>query len=131
MAFIEWNDSISVGDPEIDDDHRRLVQYVNEIYSAMTAGKGKDILGGLLAELVKDTQEHFEREEIIWKVGGYADFDRHKQQHVDLLHVVGEFKATYDQGTARLTLDVMNFMREWLMHHILTSDKPAAAAIAR
>jgi hemerythrin-like metal-binding protein len=131
MAFIEWHDSMSVGHPAIDDDHRRLIQYVNEMYSAMTAGKGQDILGGILAELVKDTQEHFEREEIVWKAGGYVDFDRHKQQHVDLLDMVGEFKAKYDQGTALLSLDVINFMRGWLTHHILNSDKAAAAAIAR
>jgi len=131
MGFIEWHDNMWVGHPAIDDDHRRLIQYVNELYSAMTAGKGKDILGGILAELAKDTQEHFEREESVWKAGGYVDFNRHKQQHVDLFQTVGEFKAKYDQGTARLSLDVMNFMREWLMHHILTSDKAAAEAIAR
>jgi len=131
MAFIEWQDSMSVGHPAIDDDHRRLIRYVDELYSAVTAGRCQDIVGGLLAELVKDTQEHFEHEESVWKAGGYVDLDRHKQQHADLLHTVGEFKAKYDQGTALLTLDVINFMCEWLTHHILTSDKVAAAAIAR
>jgi len=128
--FIEWNNNMSVGNPAIDRDHRALIQYVNEMHSAMAAGKGKEIVGSILAKLVKYTQEHFGREEVIWKAGGYADFDRHKQQHVDLLNTVAEFKGKYDKGAVLLTLDVMNFLRDWLTNHILKSDKAAAEAIA-
>jgi len=130
VAFIEWNNSMSIGNPSIDRDHRLLVQYVNEMHAALAAGQGKEILGNILAKLVKYTQEHFGREEILWKSGGYADFDRHKKMHVDLLHTVGQFKSKYDSGTALLSLEVMNFLRDWLTNHILKADKAAAAAIA-
>ena len=127
--FIEWNDSMSVNNPAIDRDHKTLVQYVNEMHVAMSAGKGKEIIGSILGKLVKYTQEHFGREEIIWKAGHYVDFDRHKQQHVDLLHTVAEFKGKFDSGSIALSVDVMNFLRDWLTNHILKSDKAAAAAI--
>jgi len=128
--FIEWNNSMSVGNPAIDQDHRTLIQYVNEMHSAMAAGKGKEIVGNILTKLVKYTQEHFGREEIIWKAGGYVDFDRHKQAHADLLRTVAEFKGKFDKGAVLLTLDVMNFLRDWLTNHILKADKAAAQAIA-
>jgi len=129
-TFIEWNDDMSVKNPTIDRDHRLLIQYVNEMYAAMGAGKGKDILGNILAKLVKYTQEHFQREEIIWKAGRYAEFDKHKQAHIDLLHTVTEFKGKHDKGDVLLTLDVMNFLRDWLTNHILKADMTAAEAIA-
>ena len=129
--FIEWNDNMSVGNPAIDRDHKMLVQYVNEMHAAMATGKGKDLLGVILGKLVKYTQEHFGREEIIWKAGHYVDFNKHKQQHVDLLHTVADFKKKFDSGSVALTLDVMNFLRDWLTNHILKSDKEAAVAIAR
>lgn len=121
---------MSVGNPVIDRDHRMLIQYVNEMHSAMGAGKGKEIVGSILAKLVKYTQEHFQREEAIWKIRQYVDFDKHKQLHVDLLHTVAEFKGKHDKGEVLLTLDVMNFLRDWLTNHILKADKAAAEAIA-
>ena len=121
---------MSVGNPSIDRDHRMLIQYVNEMHTAMAARQGKEIVGTILAKLVKYTHEHFGREEIIWKSGGLADLDRHKKLHVDLLRTVDQFKSKYDSGTAMLSLDVMNFLRDWLTNHILKTDKAAAAAIA-
>jgi hemerythrin-like metal-binding protein len=128
--FIEWSDSMSVSNPAIDRDHKMLIQYINEMHAAMSAGKGKEHLGAILGKLVKYTQEHFGREEIIWKAGHYAEFNKHKQQHVDLLHTVADFKGKFDSGALALSLDVMNFLRDWLTNHILKSDKAAAAAIA-
>ena len=129
MTLIEWDNNLSIGNPTIDRDHRVLIQDVNEMHSALAAGKGKQILRDILAKLVKDAQEHFGREEILWKSGGYADVDEHKQQHGALLYAGAEFQARYDKGTALLSLDVINFLVLWLMPHILESDKPAAAAI--
>ncbi|HUI25858.1 MAG TPA: chemotaxis protein, partial [Candidatus Kryptonia bacterium] len=60
----------------------------------------------------------------------YVDFDRHKQAHADLLRTVAEFKGKFDKGAVLLTLDVMNFLRDWLTNHILKADKAAAQAIA-
>ena len=129
MAFFDWKDSMSVGHQMIDRDHKMLIQYVNEMHAAMMAGKGKDIVGAILNRLVAYTKDHFGREEIVWKSGRYADFDQHKKQHTDLLATVAEFKVKYDKGTVALSVDVMNFLRNWLTNHILISDKGAADAI--
>ena len=110
MALIKWDNNLSVGNSKIDRDHRVLIQDVNEMHSALAAGKGKKILRDSLAKLVKDAQEHFGREEILWKSGGYADFDKHKQQHEALLYAAAAFQARYDKGTASLSLDVINFL---------------------
>jgi len=130
MAFFDWKDNMSVGNQVIDVDHRKLIQYLNEMQEAMIAGHGKDIVGTILNRLVAYTHEHFAREELIWKSGHYAGFEKHKKEHGDLLKTVTEFKAKYDKGTIALSVDVMNFLRDWLKNHILKSDKEAAAAIA-
>jgi len=108
-----------------------LMQYINEMHAAMSSGKGKDMLGAILEKLVKYTHEHFAREEIIWKEGHYVDLERHKQQHAELLHTVADFKTKYDKGAAVITLEVMQFLRDWLTNHIMKVDKAAAEAIAR
>jgi hemerythrin-like metal-binding protein len=130
MAFFEWKDSMSVGHPMIDRDHKMLIQYLSEMHLAMMDGKGKDVVGAILNKLVAYTRDHFGREEIVWKSGRYADLEKHKKEHADLLTTVGEFKAKYDKETVALSVDVMNFLRDWLKNHILKSDKGAADAIA-
>jgi len=122
---------MSVNNSTIDRDHKMLIQYINELHVAMSAGKGKEIVGSILAKLVQYTHEHFAREEIIWKTGQYTDLNKHKQLHVDLLKTVNDFKKKFDSGSLGLSLDVMNFLRDWLTTHILKADKTASAAIAR
>jgi len=129
MAFFEWNDKLTVGNPMIDRDHKMLIQYVNEMHVAMLGGKGKDIVGNILGKLVKYTRDHFGREEIFWKANGYVDFDAHKKRHIDLLQTVDKFKADFDNGTGALSVDVMNFLRDWLTNHIMKSDQEAFKAI--
>jgi hemerythrin-like metal-binding protein len=130
MAFFDWKGNMSVGNQVIDVDHRKLIQYLNELQEAMMAGQGKTIVGTILNRLVAYTHEHFAREELIWKAGRYAGLEKHKKEHADLLKTVTEFKAKYDKGTISLSVDVMDFLRDWLKNHILKSDKDAAAAIA-
>jgi len=129
MAFFEWKDSMTVGHQMIDRDHRMLIQYVNEMHIAMMAGKGKDAVGGILNKLVAYTKEHFGREEIVWRAGHYAGLEKHKKEHAGLLKTVGDFKVKYEKGTAALSIELMNFLRDWLNNHILKEDKAAADAI--
>ena len=130
MSFLPWKDSMSVGHPAIDKDHRMLIQYLNEMHEAMSTGKGKTVVGTILNRLVLYTKEHFGREELVWKAGHYVDFEKHKKEHADLLKTVSDFKTKYDAGTVTLSVDIMNFLRDWLKTHILKSDKEAADAIA-
>jgi hemerythrin-like metal-binding protein len=130
MAFFEWKDSLTVGHPMIDRDHRMLIQYVNEMHTAMMSGKGKATVGLILGKLVAYTKEHFGREEIFWKSRGYVELEAHQKRHADLLKTVDKFKTDFDKGSNGLSVDVMNFLREWLNNHIMKSDQEAFKAIS-
>jgi len=129
MAFFDWKDSMSVRNSMIDHDHQKLIQYLNEMHAAMMAGHGKDLVGAILTKLVAYARDHFGREEIVWRSGHYADLEKHRKEHADLLKTVDDFKAKYDKGSAALSVDLMQFLRDWLLNHILKSDKTAADAI--
>ena len=121
---------MTVGNPMIDRDHKMLIQYINEMHAAMMAGKGKDVVGPIVGKLVAYTRDHFSREEVVWKSGHYAGLDQHRKEHADLVKTVVDFKAKFDTGAMALSVDVMNFLREWLKTHILKSDKAAFEAIS-
>ena len=54
MALINWNDSFSVNVAVIDQQHKKLVDMINDLNDAMKQGKGKDVAHvGLIQALVK------------------------------------------------------------------------------
>jgi hemerythrin-like metal-binding protein len=129
MAFFEWKDRMSVGDPAIDSDHQTLIQYVNEMHEAALSGRGKEVLGPMLDKLAAYTQRHFAREEALWKAGNYADFECHRKEHEACLKTIAEFRTRFGSGSIALAIDLAHFMNHWLKSHALKSDKEAAAAI--
>ena len=130
MSFFEWKDRMSVGYPEVDNDHRKLMQYVNEMHEAALSGRGKDIVRPILDKLEVYSREHFAREEALWKAGHYAGFAKHKKEHDECPKAIAAFQARLATGSIALAIDVTHFMRNWLQTHTLKSDKEAAAAIA-
>jgi hemerythrin len=123
MAFIDWNDTYSVGVVKIDNQHKRLVQIINELSDAMGAGKGKDVLGNVLKELIAYVNTHFKTEEEMMVQFGYEEYENHRYEHEKLTDEVKRFFDDYQAGKALLSVQIMNFLRSWLMDHIVVKDK--------
>ncbi len=124
MPLMVWNNNLSVGVAVIDEDHKKLVAMVNELYEAIQGGHGRDALGKILDGLVSYTVMHFAREEKFFLETGYADAIAHKKEHADLTRQVLDVQAKYKAGaTSTLSLEVMNFLKNWLVQHIQGSDK--------
>jgi len=119
-----WTDKLSVGVGVIDDDNKKLVGMLNELFDAMQAGQGKDSLGRILNGLVQYTKFHFAREEKFFAQTGYPAAVPHKAEHDALTRQVIDVQQKYAAGaTATLSLDVMQFLRNWLVNHIQGSDQ--------
>jgi hemerythrin-like metal-binding protein len=125
MSLITWNETLSVGVGRIDRQHKNLVGLLNALHNAMEAGKGKEILGEVLNELVDYTVYHFMTEEELFQKYRYPQYEKHKKEHEDLKKRVRELKDNFNKGAVVISIEVMHFLREWLKEHILESDKEA------
>lgn len=121
--LMPWGEKLILGLDEIDDQHRRLVNMVNRLHKAMKLRKGRDHLSGILGELADYTVSHFKFEETLFEKHGYPDTDSHKQIHKKLVKQVTEFQEELTQGKASLSMDLMDFLKDWLNNHILKTDK--------
>ena len=88
----------------------------------MISGKAKEVLSKILSELVDYTLYHFSTEEKFFDKYEYPETEAHKIQHKDLVQQVAAVQKKYEAGERVLTIDVMNFLRDWLNDHILGSD---------
>ena len=127
MALIIWNSGYSVGNEEIDTQHQKLIEIINTLHDAMRIGKGKEIIEKVLDELTNYTIFHFAIEEKLFDLHKYPGSLIHKKNHSDLVAKVIAFKENYFNGSSLLTLDLMNFLKDWLVNHIAKSDKEYTA----
>ncbi len=123
MALITWSQNFSVGVKDIDEQHKKLITLVNELHDAMSVGKGREVLGKILSDLISYTVYHFKHEEDLFEKYAYLGYIAHKTEHDKLAGQAGDIKKKFDSGEAVLTIEVMNFLRDWLNNHILGSDK--------
>lgn len=127
MPKITWTPNLSVNVEQFDAQHRRLIEMINELDDAMTKGKGKEVLGKTLAGLVLYTQTHFAGEERLLATHGYEGLSKHRAEHQELIRQVADIQKEFGAGRIGLTIPTMKFLGDWLMHHIMGTDKQYGA----
>ncbi len=123
MALITWNDQLSVNIGMIDSQHKKLVEMINELHDAMKAGEAKEALGRIVSGLVAYTNTHFQTEERYFDQFGYSDTADHKKEHAKFAQKVSEFKDGLNSGRLSVTIEVMQFLSNWLRSHIKGTDR--------
>lgn len=129
MALFPWNDELNVGNAFIDADHKKLVKLVNDFHDAMEQGRGNEVVGKVLNNLVIYTKQHFKNEEAEMQRIKYPRYLAHKQEHDQLMKDVDELQASFASGKAMLSIKVSKFLRDWLVTHIQKTDKHLAQAL--
>lgn len=114
----------------MDAQHRKLVDLLNQLETAMQKGKGREVVGQVLGELIRYTQTHFLSEESLMAAHRFPDLAAHKIEHAKLTQRVVKFKTDFDGGKVALTIPVLSFLEDWLVNHIQGHDKVYGKVIA-
>jgi hemerythrin len=123
MAYIDWDNSYSVGIIEFDAQHKKLVDIINELHDAMKVGKGSAVIGTILKEMVKYTVTHFSYEEKILDLHNYPRLAGQKAEHAYYVEKINSFVKEYESGISMMSIDVSQFLKDWLMKHIMGTDR--------
>lgn len=121
MPLITWNDSIALGLPSMDVQHQRWIDLINNLHEAMRQGKGREVIGRTLADMADYARTHFTAEETLLTLHKYPDYAAHKAQHDAFMARVRGWQQ--QTGDAALTLEVMSWLKDWLVSHIQTVDR--------
>ncbi|MDR3543466.1 MAG: bacteriohemerythrin [Desulfosporosinus sp.] len=123
MPICAWDIKYSVGIDKIDKQHQKLVLLLNTVYDTMKDGNGQDRLEQILNELVEYTDYHFKYEEELFERYSYLDKTTHIKEHKDLREKVINFKDNIQLGEGVVTQEILKFLIDWLVKHVLISDK--------
>jgi hemerythrin len=120
--FIEWNDSFSIDINVIDQHHRKLIDLLNKSYILIMQEAGQDELSHLLDELIEYAQYHFAAEEEMMRQHQYLYLDQHVIWHFSFINRVLSFRKEMDDSKGGLSIEIFDFIRNWLLDHILKID---------
>lgn len=123
MKRIQWSESISVNNFEIDNQHKYLIQLINNLISNSNAKVDSSIIGETLQNLLKYTRDHFKTEEELLDKYNYPKLGQHKKEHKKfLLRIVG-FCADVYNGKSTVTEEMISFLVSWFLNHTKVNDQ--------
>lgn len=123
MPLVKWDDTLSVHIDEIDDEHRKLIDLLNEIDQAMRQQRGREIVDQIIDSLIGYAKTHFLTEERYFERYGFPDAEEHKREHAFFIVKVYGFKREFDQGKLTLSIEILHFLTDWLCQHIKGADQ--------
>jgi len=127
MPLITWNDRYVTGVAKIDEQHQKLVGFINDLNDAFSQAKGNDVVGKILTGLGEYTVSHFGTEQELMRKHAYPEFSDHMAKHDDLVAKVVDLTKRFQAGKMFLSVEIMMFLKTWLNDHILNTDKKLGA----
>lgn len=127
MSIFKWQDEYSVNIKKIDDQHRELVDMINQLYTAMVQRRSDEVLGKILDRLGDYCEEHFTTEENLMQTNGYPYLAQHQEIHDKMRAKVRAMQQSFKAGNTKLTIEASLFLKDWLDKHIMGTDHKYAA----
>ena len=123
MALFSWDQRYAIDIGEIDEQHRRLFHLIGVVHEYSVAGADREQMGRIILELVAYVHTHFSYEEELLIRSRYPAFEQHKAIHVWFTQHVNALDVKFRQGQTALGPEMLVFLNDWLLQHILGTDK--------
>lgn len=123
---IIWDSSFETGIPEVDAQHKHLVDITNSLAEAI-GHTPKEALKEIVGKLKDYALYHFQTEERIMEDRGYTGLKEHRAEHAAFVDQVLLFDLDVILASEGLAQDMHHFLRGWLTNHILVVDKKFAS----
>jgi hemerythrin-like metal-binding protein len=131
---IEWSERMTTGVPQVDSQHRFLVDTLKQANEKLLLDHEGALLGEIAKDLLAYAIMHFETEEDLMKRHGYAEaFPElakvHIAQHREFSHQVVVVCDNLREGRQVSRIDVLKYLNEWLRNHVLGIDQKLGAFV--
>ncbi len=121
MSKIIWTDGYNIGVEEIDRQHRRIVDYINQLKELQDSDDSMDKIAALMHQLMEYTNSHFAFEESMMEEAKYPNLLAHKEIHAEFVKRVNNYQSRFDQGED-VAIALNSMLVIWLFNHIKKED---------
>ena len=128
--LLTWDESYSVGVPVLDQQHKGLIDIINRLE---ISGTDSEQVSQVFRDLDRYVNEHFRQEEAMMEAANYPELSEHRMEHEafrDWLQAVDRIYHNGGTSSAYIAESVTSFLKNWLVSHIMTTDKAYKPYIA-
>jgi hemerythrin len=124
MAKVQWADDLSIGIDVIDEQHKMLIQHLNDVHTAVMSNQGPNVIARTLGFLIKYTDFHFNTEESYMAKCNYPGLQHQVAEHNEFKRILMELEQDFieDGPTHNLGIGIDTLLINWLLVHIYTVD---------
>ncbi len=123
MTHIEWRADFATGIPDVDHEHRELIEWINRTLAACgQSGDTKAAVTDLLGEIFARISAHFALEEHVMKSRGYDQFTDHKRDHERLLDEIRDIMDEHEAGSQVIEERLAARLTPWFSDHFRIQD---------
>ncbi len=124
MDIIEWNNSYNINIEIIDEHHKMLVDLLNLLQNVSSNYEDKTTVFYVIDNLKNYTKFHFTTEESLMQKYNYFDYANHIIEHNSFVDKIEYFEKKINENNNLFSIiELINYLREWLLNHIIISDK--------
>ena len=123
MPLFNWYNKYSIGNEEIDNQHKKLFEIFNNMFDTCVSGDKNKLSDAVVDDLADYSEYHFKTEEQYMRDVGYDEIDSHIKEHNTFRQKVLELKHNKHMGEHELCHELLLYLSKWLMHHVMEEDK--------
>lgn len=133
MHSIPWDNALQLDIQDMDDEHRILVQLMNQLIADMRApNPNEKAIVAMARDIGLFTARHFLHEEHSMAAHHYPGYGSHKREHDRLLVQLDSVSDGLDRdGMAAVDDGLLEFLHGWVVSHIVSQDKAYATFLKR
>lgn len=121
--IFEYDESFSVGIEEMDRQHKKLFDIINNLYVAMKNDAGASEITKVISDLISYAVYHLNEEEDMMETYNYSGTSAHKNIHRKITAEAVEIQKEYNKSHSPvIATKLMLFLKDWLVGHIKTVD---------
>ena len=122
MSLLQWKQEYSVGIDAMDDEHREMMNLINDVYAKLASDPSAVQVDDCLGVVYNTISMHFALEEKLMRENHYSEYEAHKDEHEELLDqlrdLMDDFHADPKSGGTRLA----SSLSDWFAGHFSTFD---------
>lgn len=122
MSLMQWKPEYSVGVESMDDEHREMIDLINEIYDKLESTPDTDQVEQCLGDIFSTVSMHFALEERLMRKSSYAEYQAHKDDHEELLDQIRDLMDDFVADTAAGAVKLEQSLSDWFADHFSTFD---------
>ncbi|MGZ4993677.1 MAG: bacteriohemerythrin, partial [Methylobacter sp.] len=131
MTILNWNNQLVLGIKSVDEQHKHLVDLANQLDEAVAIGADRDTIIKIINSLIDYTVYHFQHEEQLMSEAKFNPtvYAVHEAEHKEFVAKMKTVQREVQADINAISEDLMDYLVNWLCHHILSTDKRMALSL--